>query len=136
MEIRRSQLEQEAVRMKLRQDKDMIDINTMLKNSGKEIESLFNLRNELKKGMEAIDEGVEVTSDSAAVEAAKDELGCPICLKKMKPPTKIWMCPQTHLVCDKCREGMVNNVCPTCRTGRITGRAFLAENMARALFGE
>ena len=106
-------------------------IENKLKNSEKELKSLFAFRDELKKDLGQISDGVE-----NANEAAKSQLECPICLEMMKPPTKIWMCPQTHLVCDACREGMVNNVCPTCRSGKITGRAFLAENISRALFGK
>ena len=80
-------------------------------------------------------DGVENPSDTG-MEAAKSQLECPVCLEMMKPPRKIWMCPQTHLVCEECCQGMVNNVCPTCRSGKMTMRAFLAENMARALFGK
>ena len=95
---------------------------------------LVDLKNELEKDIGHISDDSDNDRDTG-VEAAKSQLECPICLELMKPPTKIWMCPQTHLVCEECRDGMVNSVCPTCRSGKIIGRAFLAENMARALFG-
>ena len=81
----------------------------------------------------AEDNGKCVTDDS--FEAAKSQLECPICLEVMKPPVKIWMCPQTHLVCEDCKDRMDNSICPTCRSDKVEGRAFFAENMARALFG-
>merc|ERR1712242_312292 len=69
------------------------------------------------------------------LELARSRLKCPVCLERMKPPSRIWMCPQTHLVCQDCQDEMENDVCPTCWSERVTGRAFQAENMARALFG-
>ena len=108
--------------------------NTLI-TSEKVMKSLVEFRDELEKDMGLIGEGMKSAKDTG-MEAAKSQLECPVCLEMMKPPTKIWMCPQTHLVCEECREGMVNNVCPTCRSGKMTTRAYLAENMARALFGK
>ena len=110
-------------------------IEETLKKSEQQIKSLFNLRSELEKDIVKIGDAVENTGDTG-MDAVKSQLECPVCLEMMKPPRKIWMCPQTHLICDECREGMANNVCPTCRSGKMTMRAFLAENMARALFGK
>ena len=79
------------------------------------MKTLYDLKTEFEKVIEINDCGVDNCSDTG-VEAAKSQLECPVCLEMMKPPTKIWMCPQTHLVCEVCREGMESNVCPTCRS--------------------
>ena len=69
------------------------------------------------------------------VEEARGHLECPVCFEKMRPPTRIWQCPQSHLVCETCRDQLENLRCPSCRTDTVTMRARVAENMARALFG-
>ena len=61
-------------------------------------------------------------------------LECPVCLKMMRPPVKIWMCSSSHLVCDLCKNSLEDNVCPTCRIAGVNMRAFTSENMAGALF--
>ena len=73
-----------------------------------------------------------VTDDG--VEEARGHLECPICMEMMRPPTRIWQCPQSHLVCETCRDRLDNFVCPSCKTETVTQRARVAENMARALF--
>merc|ERR1712220_10837 len=47
------------------------------------------------------------------VEEARGHLECPICLEMMRPPTRIWQCPQSHLVCETCRDRLENHICPT-----------------------
>ena len=88
-------------------------IENTLKTSEKEMKYLVEFRDELEKDMGLIGDRIESAKDTG-VEAAQSQLECPVCLEMMKPPIKIWMCPQTHLVCEECREGMVNKVCPTC----------------------
>ena len=68
------------------------------------------------------------------VEEARGHLECPVCFEKMRPPTRIWQCPQSHLVCETCRDQLENLRCPSCRTETVSQRARVVENMARALF--
>ena len=98
---------------------------------------------ELKKTVEDLTDEVETLSLAAGpgnvlddgAEEARQHLKCPICLELMRPPRRIWMCPQSHMVCEECRPRLDNNVCPTCRAARVNLRAFFAEIMASALFG-
>lgn len=93
------------------------------------------------------DDYEEISSDDFNIESARAELKCPVCLDLMKPPTKIWMCSKSHLVCDTCKNILTCRTsrvtleqcsacprCPTCRTSPANLRAFFAENIARALF--
>ena len=81
-------------------------------------------------------ENHEVGSVSGkGVEEARGHLECPVCFEKMRPPTRIWQCPQSHLVCETCRDQLDNLRCPSCRTDTVTMRARGMENMAKALFG-
>ena len=68
------------------------------------------------------------------IEEARGHLECPVCLQRIRPPTRIWQCPQSHLVCEPCRDRLQNWRCPCCRTEKVSQRSRLAENMARALF--
>ena len=87
---------------------------------------------QLEKYIEKLDAPIKKSDDG--VEEAKGQLECPVCMEAMKPPTRIWMCSQTHLICERCRDEVENRLCPTCRSYRIKSRAFFAENMARSLF--
>lgn len=78
-----------------------------------------------------IPEGGEGTGD---MDAAKNNLECPICLNEMRPPLRIWMCSSTHVICENCKNKLENDICPTCRSSPVSIRAFFAENMARSLF--
>ena len=71
-----------------------------------------------------------------SLEAARKTLECPICLETMRPPSKIWMCPSSHIICEPCREKLEERLCPTCRTDKVFLRAFMAENFARTLFND
>ena len=68
------------------------------------------------------------------VDDAREMLECPICMEMMSPPTRIWMCEGNHCVCERCKGLLPGNLCPTCRSNKVSIRAILAENLARALF--
>jgi len=74
------------------------------------------------------------TRHQDTVKAARGTLECPICMEDMKPPVRIWMCPTSHIVCESCKDKLEGRLCPTCRSERVTLRAFLAENFARTVF--
>ena len=73
--------------------------------------------------------------DSCTLEAVRGTLECPICLEIMKPPTRIWMCPLSHIICEPCKGKLKGGgLCPTCTSEKVTLRAFMAENFARTVF--
>jgi len=77
-----------------------------------------------------------VSNDHEKLEFAKKSLECPICMDFMRPPTRIWMCQFTHMICEGCRDQLNGGNCPTCTTEAITQRAFMAENLARTIFND
>jgi len=115
-----------------RHSKEMVDLSTNQKveEDRKSIASMKQTVSKLSKDLENLDAG----GANADVEAARDDMECPVCLEMMKPPTKIWMCSSTHLICQDCKYSLDDNVCPTCRAEPVTLRAYFAENMARRLF--
>jgi len=84
---------------------------------------------ELQKKIEEME--IQKVESHAAIQKT---LECPICLENMKPPTRIWMCSLSHIVCEPCKNKLENNLCPKCRTKRVTLRAFMAEHFAEAVF--
>ena len=51
----------------------------------------------LVKDLEKLDNETHETGD---METARKEFECPVCMEMMKPPTRIWMCSASHLVCE------------------------------------
>ena len=100
----------------------------------KNVEDLTNEMEKLEVGPQAGSGSENITDDG--VEEAKGHLECPVCFEKMRPPTRIWQCPQSHLVCETCRDQLENLRCPSCRTETVSQRARAVENMAEALFGK
>ena len=41
--------------------------------------------------------------------------GCPVCLMLLKPPTRIFQCPEGHILCEECKENPAMVHCPQCR---------------------
>lgn len=41
--------------------------------------------------------------------------GCPVCLNLLKPPTRIFQCPEGHILCEECKENPAMVHCPQCR---------------------
>jgi len=76
----------------------------------------------------------EGSAEKTKLDAAISTLKCPACWNTMKPPTKIWMCPFSHIVCESCKAKLVGMVCPSCRVMRVTLRAYMAEEFARSVF--
>jgi len=75
------------------------------------------------------------------VKAARETLQCPVCTEMMKPPTRIWMCSSSHIICEPCKNKLDDNrfvlhLCPTCRTSPVSLRSFLAENFAECVFNK
>ena len=102
----------------------------------KSLLKLTKIVENLTKKIENHDVGPEAGSVSGkGVEEVRRHLECPVCFEMMNPPTRIWQCPQSHLVCETCRDQLQDQRCPSCRTETVSQRARIVENMARALFG-
>jgi len=80
--------------------------------------------------------GQDLEKLRATVKAAQETLECPVCTEFMKPPTRIWMCSSSHIMCESCKDKIEGRLCPTCRTERVTMRALFAEKFARSIFNQ
>merc|ERR1712241_225729 len=112
--------------------KEMQDLMTSQKidQDRKTTENMKLTVGKLTKDLTNLDAG----GANADVDAARDDMECPVCMEMMKPPARIWMCSSTHLICETCKFSLDDNLCPTCRAVPVTIRAYFAENMARRLF--
>ena len=127
--------EDEATLKKKHKDEDEVERRYMA--------ILRERRDELAHDLQklTIDSVQDTSRDRGKIEAAERDLECPICSELMKPPTRIWMCRLSHIICEPCKEGLDKKkdnpgICPTCMTERVTRRAFLAENFARSIFNK
>ncbi len=41
--------------------------------------------------------------------------GCPVCLTTLRPPMRIFQCPEGHILCEECKENPAMVHCPQCR---------------------
>ena len=83
-------------------------------------------------------EAERAASDQRKLEAVSELLECPICIQPMRPPSRIWMCGLTHVICESCvnRLGGMGSLCPTCKSKQINLRAFHLEKFALKVFNE
>jgi len=44
-----------------------------------------------------------------------EQLDCPVCLESLKPPLRIFQCPEGHILCENCKENPSMVHCPQCR---------------------
>merc|ERR1719186_2455568 len=139
--IRKSREEMEAKHAK---EKEILEAK-LKKEDDEAPQNLANLKmmtNQLSKDLKKLDSDPD--NDAATKESLEEAKGtldslersleCPVCLEAMRPPVKIWMCPASHLACEPCKNSLSRRSCPTCRTGKVNLRAFMAENFARNLF--
>lgn len=113
-----------------RQTQDKRDEKNTLTN-------LKKMSDQLSRNLDDLDlqpTNEEPPRKKAKLEAARATLECPVCLEEMKPPTKIWMCTASHIVCGPCKARLAGMACPTCRDKGITLRAHMAEKFARSVF--
>ena len=62
---------------------------------------------------------------------------CPACLKKMKPPIRVYTCGNGHVICFPCitRVNQTENMCVSRCGSMYTGRATTVEQMIREIVG-
>lgn len=133
--------EQETESMNERHGEEMSTLKTKFqKREDKSIlENLKETRTQLTKDLNKLDNNENeptLANSQRNLEAARGTLECPICMETMRPPTRIWMCPSSHLVCEPCKGRLNGAPCPTCRTEKVAQRAHMAEDFARAVFTE
>merc|ERR1719319_501701 len=126
--LKRHRDETTALDMKMTKEQEY-DKNAVDKLKQKTNKLAIDLRNLLPDP--TIENG---SKEKENLEAARATLECPICMELMKPPSKIWMCSSSHIVCEPCRGKLKGMWCPSCRTEKVILRAHLAENFARTLF--
>ena len=58
-----------------------------------------------------------LTASSGGNSESRDEewFGCPVCLMLLTPPTRIFQCPEGHILCEECKENPAMVHCPQCR---------------------
>ena len=68
--------------------------------------------------------------DPAASAPTPSAPECPVCMENMTPPTRIYNCPNGHLVCAACKPKV--SLCTICRKDYM-GRATAMEQLLREL---
>lgn len=96
------------------------------------LDSLRATTDQLAKGLKRLN--LQPQNEPINMKALRDTLECPVCTQIMMPPTRIWMCSNSHLVCQDCTERIERRLCPTCRVETVDLRARMAENFSRTLF--
>jgi len=99
------------------------------------VSNMKKMLNELNRDMDKWEKKNDA-KDAIDVGAARETLECPVCTNMMKPPTRIWMCSSSHIICETCKNMLDDNLCPTCRTSPVSLRSFLAENFAECVFNK
>jgi len=133
----RRKIDSEKMNERHREEELTLEERFIDKESQKVLDNLIDIRDQLAKDLSKLDmdeDNSGSSNDNKNLSEARDILECPICMETMKPPTRIWMCPDSHSICESCKNLLEGKLCPTCRTKRVTLRAFMAENFARALF--
>ena len=80
---------------------------------------------ELRAKLEKAERNSRLNAAAAAAASSggngesRDEewFGCPVCLMLLTPPTRIFQCPEGHILCEECKENPAMVHCPQCRQG-------------------
>ena len=69
-------------------------------------------------------------------EEDEDQFACPVCLEVLRPPLRIFQCPEGHILCENCKENPAIVHCPQCRVPleRNCSRNRALEEVARSFF--
>ena len=99
-----------------------------LKKERKHKEMIIRLKEELVKA--------EKQKVVAQNEEDEDQFACPVCLELLKPPLRIFQCPEGHILCENCKENPAIVHCPQCRIPleRNCSRNRALEEVARNFF--
>jgi len=74
----------------------------------------------------------------ASQDEEDDQLACPVCLELLRPPLRIFQCPEGHILCENCRDNPSLVHCPQCRIPLegVCSRNRALEEVARTVFTE
>merc|ERR1719186_1889290 len=124
---------EEKRKLELRYTEEKIDLMKRYNDDENQqaLKDLTKTSNQLGDDLKKLDMD---PNDLKKLDKARATLECPICMEIMEPPTRIWMCPGSHSLCEACKESLEGNKCPTCRTKKVNMRALGMEEVARALF--
>ena len=98
------------------------------KRERKHKESVIRLKEDLVKA--------EKQRVVAPNEEDEDQFACPVCLEVLRPPCRIFQCPEGHILCENCKENPAIVHCPQCRVPleRNCSRNRALEEVARNFF--
>ena len=98
------------------------------KKERKHKEMILKLKEELVKA--------EKQRVVAQNEEDEDQFACPVCLELLRPPLRIFQCPEGHILCENCKENPAIVHCPQCRVPleRNCSRNRALEEVARNYF--
>jgi len=123
-------------------ERDVAKIEKRIKILEEELESLVKEKaKKEKKHTESIIKLKEdlVKAERQRVIAQKDEddqFACPVCMELLKPPLRIFQCPEGHILCENCKENPSLVHCPQCRVPleKNCSRNRALEEVARTFF--
>merc|ERR1719203_1055578 len=126
---------EEEIEKKHQEEKTILEnkFESEVKEDEENVDNLEEIINQLSKNLRELEIKPKYNAD-INLEAARDTLECPVCFDIMRPPTRIWMCSASHLVCQNCKERQEGRICSTCMTEEVTLRAFFTEKLARTIF--
>ncbi|XP_023325614.1 ankyrin repeat domain-containing protein 42 [Eurytemora carolleeae] len=124
-----SQVETEKIKRKIRILEEELEILDMEKDRRNKSfrETIVKLRGDLEKAQRS----------STAQQNEEDcNLACPVCLELLKPPLRIFQCPEGHILCENCKENPAMVHCPQCRVHLESNcsRNRALEEIARTFF--
>jgi len=66
----------------------------------------------------------------------EEHFACPVCMELLKPPLRIFQCPEGHILCENCKENPSLVHCPQCRVllEANCSRNRALEEVARSFF--
>jgi len=122
------EIEKISKRMRILEDEISLLKTEQSKKERKHKESIIKLKEELVKA--------EKQRVVAQNEEDEDQFACPVCLELLRPPLRIFQCPEGHILCENCKENPAIVHCPQCRMPleRNCSRNRALEEVARNYF--
>eukprot|EP00090_Calanus_glacialis_P006188 TRINITY_DN14856_c0_g1_i1.p1 TRINITY_DN14856_c0_g1~~TRINITY_DN14856_c0_g1_i1.p1 ORF type:complete len:604 (+),score=165.54 TRINITY_DN14856_c0_g1_i1:579-2390(+) len=115
-------------RIKILEDELESLVKEKAKKDKKQTETIVKLKEDLVKA--------ERQRVIAQKEEDEDQFACPVCMELLKPPLRIFQCPEGHILCENCKENPSLVHCPQCRVPleRNCSRNRALEEVARTFF--
>ena len=123
-------------------ERDVAKIEKRIKILEEELESL--VREKAKKEKKHTETIIQLKEDLVKAERQRviaqkeedDQFACPVCMELLKPPLRIFQCPEGHILCENCKENPSLVHCPQCRVPleKNCSRNRALEEVARTFF--